>query len=230
MATTLIRSCCGRGAVNYTPSGSCHRARHWRYPYTLNAAQTYSEETEEMSFNQPNYDGVIYIGPCPPPPPPSEPNCCELAQMPPWWHWPMPCCVCQSSYGFLSQVGSLTTSVPNSCVPFTGPSQLSSDVYSDGSNLVLSRPGNYMASYVVNIPTASMVSTVFSLNLDGVTLPGSVVGVSKPDTLDTRTVTAQVFFTAQQGSRLCLSSSAPLNFTGQGSADTLASLSVVKLS
>lgn len=228
MATSLIRNCCCGGVVNYTPSVPAPRAGRWYPPYTASSPQAYALTSEEAVYNQPNYDGVIYIGPCPPPPPPSEPDCCELAKMPPWWHWPMPCC-CQSSYGFLSQVGSLTTTIPNSCIPFNGPSQLSEDVYFDGSNLTLTQPGSYMASYVVNIPAASTVNTVFSLNLDGVTLPGSVVGVSKPDTTDTRTVTAQVFFTAQQGSMICLMSSSPLNFTGQGAADTLASLSVVKL-
>jgi hypothetical protein len=223
MATTLIRSCCGRGAVNYTPSIPAPRSGCWYPPYTVGAAPCRPPENAmPCASDDPNYDGVIYIGPCPPPPPRPAPDCCH----PPTGCWPI---CCPSSYGFVSQTGSLTTSLPNRCIPFSGISQTSGDVYFDGSNLILTQPGQYMASYVVNIPTGSTVNTVFSLNLDGQNLPGSVVGVSKPNAADTRTVTAQAFFTAQPGSMLCLMSSSPLSLSGQGAADTLASLSVMKL-
>ncbi len=159
----------------------------------------------------------------PPPEPPPRP--CPPSPCPP--KPPAPCT--DTPFAFLTQSGRLEVCLRSGEIPFCGECLLGAGFTRDGGRLRLQIPGIYRAEYILTFSALKTLNTVFSLQMDGRNLPGSILRVWKPPGSGSMTVSAQVIFEAACSSTLRVSSSRAFRLDSPGPSDTMASLTIFRL-
>ena len=132
-------------------------------------------------------------------------------------------------YGFFSQNGTLTSTALGSGVTLSGPSEHSTYIVRDGMLFHIFRPGVYLCTYCINVPRGSAVNTRFRLQKDNETVPGTTLAVQKNAGEPAQFLTAQSIVTVLNYSVFRISSSALINLTADNPADTLATITFVKI-
>ena len=156
--------------------------------------------------------------PCKPPDPPCPPECKPC---------PPPCPPC--SFAYLTQSGMLEVCRRSGEIPFCGECRLGEGFTRDGGRLQIHKPGVYQAIYTLNLPALKPLDTVFSLQADGRNLPGFILRVCRPPGNGSASFTAQGVWETDCPCTLRLASSRAFKLDSPGPSDTLASLSVIRL-
>lgn len=190
------------------------RAAYWNAsPY---ASPNYTDASQYRPFAPPFYCGPCgptsacnnCSAPCPPGPPPSSDYYNVV-------------------YGYFSQTSSLALEA-GGVVPFNGTSN-STGITVTGGTATLSEAGVYMVTLNTNIPASSMLTTTFSLQLNGAVVPGGSISVNKTDTDSTLSASAQTVFASPADAVLRVVSSASANLTAASTSDPLFTITVVRV-
>lgn len=130
-----------------------------------------------------------------------------------------------SAWFYAWQTGSLANRALFGGVDLEQKDYTPGDFYSDNTVVTVIRPGVYDVRYVIFVPSAVALNTVFALQQNNTNLPGMVVRVTHAVGTDSATYTAQGIVRVTDPAAFRLSSSAIIGYEGTGTpAPTLASL------
>lgn len=153
-------------------------------------------------------------------------KCCKPNCPPPC---PPPCPSEQMAYALYYQTNLLSNSAPYDGIDLSETAAESfGDFYSDGNSFQILKPGVYLVTYIINVPSAIAVNTTFALQANRQNIASTVRPVSKTATDTPHTITAQAIIDTNAPVALRLSSSSLITVTG-AATETVASLSIVQL-
>ena len=131
------------------------------------------------------------------------------------------------AYGFFSHVGALSLAA-GSGVPFNGPSQ-AQGMAQDYTQIRIEQAGLYLLEYRLTWPVAAVTNARFTLLANGEAIPGSDARFMADTAGTAHSVSAQVLVPLCAQSAVSLVSDTALQITPNAPADTVATLSIVRL-
>jgi hypothetical protein len=102
------------------------------------------------------------------------------------------------------------------------------DFCTDGNTFQIRKPGVYLVTYVINIPSTMAVNTTFALQVNRQNVASTVRPVVKVATDSTLSITAQAILAVSTPVTLRIASSSLITVTG-AATETMASLSIIQL-
>ena len=116
---------------------------------------------------------------------------------------------CQSNdfyptYGYFTQAGPLLLGA-GEAIPFDGVNHLSpTGVRQENGAIVLAQPGTYRVAYTINLPDSMTANTAFSLTVDGVVVPGTLIRVVKAGAVNSAVYSAEAIITTDRSTILAV--------------------------
>ena len=116
---------------------------------------------------------------------------------------------CQSNdfyptYGYFTQAGPLLLGA-GEAIPFDGVNHLSpTGVRQENGAIVLAQPGTYRVAYTINLPDSMTANTAFSLTVDGVVVPGTLIRVVKAGAINSAVYSAEAIITTDRSTILAV--------------------------
>lgn len=189
----------------------------------LNNGVTYANMNYTLSENG---DGPFYNGPCP--------GTRPINGCPGWCRGTngLPCgylngASAAQAYGFFTQTGTLALSAGTG-IPFNGPSR-AEGMAQDYTQIRIEQSGVYLVEYRLTWPVAAVTNARFTLLANGEAVPGSDARFMADTAGTAHSVSAQVIVPLCAQSALSLVSDTALQITPNAPADTVATLSIVRL-
>lgn len=121
-----------------------------------------------------------------------------------------------SAWFYAWQTGSLANRALFGGVDLEQQDYTPGDFYSDNTVVTVIRPGVYDVRYVIFVPSAVALNTVFALQQNNTNLPGMVVRVTHAAGTDSAAYTAQGIVRVTDPAAFRLSSSAIIGYEGTG--------------
>ena len=116
---------------------------------------------------------------------------------------------CQSNdfyptYGYFTQAGPLLLGA-GEAIPFDGVNHLSpTGVRQENGAIVLAQPGTYRVAYTINLPDSMTANTAFSLTVDDVVVPGTLIRVVKAGAVNSAVYSAEAIITTDRSTILAV--------------------------
>lgn len=135
-----------------------------------------------------------------------------------------------SEYAFFSQSGRLYNTALFGGINLNNEGVFTSGFIYDATIVNIINPGVYIATYFINIPYDAIVNTNFVIQLNNQSLVGSASRVNKISTDSPYSAVGQAIFKITGISSMRISSSSIIDINSDSSSDTVASLTIVKIS
>lgn len=149
------------------------------------------------------------------------------------------CCDCcnpikpvsfEAEYAFFSQRGRLYNTALFGGINLNDENIMTSGFIYDTGIITIINAGVYIATYFISIPSDAIVNTNLVIQLDNQSLVGSSSRINKMTTENSISAVGQAIFRINEISALRISSSSIIDINAQNSSDTLASLTIIKIS